>query len=1619
MNKRPLASNVLLLPLNQKIDGRFPATKAEIVKIFAQRYFASSANSELARSTDDELLELIATAWDFIHVRRSGLPKIAFKHGHSKVEKGRRRPLTRLYVLLNDMPFVVDSMRQCLLRMGADIQHFNNTVIHVKRAKRTRGRGGDLRDLSAQAQEDFKSEALSCIECRHLSKEQCERIEKELKATLRLVSTAVKDFKPMLEQARAVRQRLLRDADSLPVTKEELGESTEFISWLIENHFTFLGYERYEIKRSGQHHLMTLQEDSVLGVSRHKTEIKPVTRFDELAEGTAELILRQQLCSFAKSSIRSKIHRPAYYDYVLIKEFDEQGEVETEHRFTGLYTSSVYFRPALDIPLVREKVRAVLERSGFSPNGHSMKDLLQVINVFPRDELFQMSAEQLYATALEITQIRDTRTCKLFVRKDSYGKFFSCLIFVPRDIYTTRVRLQIQDFLQQRLQASEMDYNIYLSESILARVHLVLRVPKIRNVKYDLVELEQALTDLVRPWDDYFLEALQDGYSDLEAESLFSQYSACFPAAYKDNYKPGEAIKDIGRLQQVIDGAELALDLAPCRSRGSAELRFKIFSLSKQLYLSDVDPILENLGLNIISEKTFRLSPNPESVVWLHDFSLFRKDRSRAYSAEIEEKFEDAFNAIWQSRADDDGFNALVVNGAISWKDVALLRAYAAYLKQVQFGYGMAFIAETLSQHVQITRELLRYFYELFEPNTNKSRPSRQRKLRRQILSAIDEVVNLSEDSVLRVYLDLLESTLRSNFFQPEKDGKPKDYFSFKLNPRGLEFVPRPRPQFEIFVYSRKVEGVHLRGGKVARGGLRWSDRSEDFRTEVLGLVKAQQVKNAVIVPVGAKGGFVVKEKLPEDREEAQKLGIACYKTFIRGLLDLTDNLGSGGISHPPAVVRRDEDDPYLVVAADKGTATFSDIANAIADDYDFWLGDGFASGGSYGYDHKAMGITARGAWVSVQRHFRELGINVQKDEITVLGIGDMSGDVFGNGMLLSRTIRLVAAFNHRYIFIDPDPDAKSSFRERQRLFRKPRSSWSDYDQKLISKGGGIFDRGAKSIELSAQIKERFGIEKDKLTPSQLISHLLKSAVDLIWNGGIGTYVKSSGESHNDVGDKSNDALRVDADELQCRVIGEGGNLGLTQKARIEFGLNGGISVTDFVDNSGGVDCSDHEVNIKILLNPLYRDGTLAFKQRNDLLESMEAEVGTLVLDNNYSQVQAIGISRGEARDRHKEFSDLVVFLERHAGLDRELEHLPDEETLEERAGRNQYLTRPELAILTSYMKMFLKSSLVAVDFIDHHYLEPFLFSAFPETLQKNYEQEILTHSLRREIVATQLANRLVNQLGPGFFHRLLDSTSSSISEVVKATLIMLEVFDIDRHWSEIETLDYKIDSAVQIEMMSRLIRLMRRVTRWMLRYRKPCGDFFDEIEFFQDAVQQFENMLPDKLPPDYCSMFEDRLAYLREHSVPDKLAVAIVRSDFLFTATSFAEIAASTGENLGRIVDTYYAVGEQLKLNWLGKIINQLPVTNYWQTLAKESFLDDLAWQQRALTSHIVTNAELTGAASNQVQQWAETRADSLARIEKLLVQLQAESQPEYAMFSVTLRELLNLTTTPSVTAQ
>lgn len=1594
---------------------------------FAARYLINSDAQELAQLDFEELSADVGRAWEFVQERKTSRPLVNLEHSE-RCEQGRITPITTLRVLLDDKPFLVDSLRQALIRHGAVIKEVRNTVLFCGRVKEGTksdgyGRFGRLAALSDSVDDDFSAEAFCSISCARIPNDELKAVEDDVRETLQHVSSAVSDYREMTAAASNLRRDLLTHSEFLPVSEENVAESIEFIGWLVDNHFTFLGYEKYRIATRKGESVLQLDSDSLLGVSKFKSRLKSQTKVASLPGAAADFIDKPKLLSFAKSSMRSKVHRPAYYDYVLVKEFDRSGRVTHMHRFLGLYTSSVYFREALAIPLLRKKVSRALERSGFIPNGHNMKDLLQVINTFPRDELFQISSSQLLETAVAITRIRDTGSSRIFIRKDFYGRFVSCLVYIPRELFNTNSRLAIQALLEEKLQAQDVDFNTYLSESSQARIHLVFRVPKIRGLRIDSVKIEAEIEALIRPWEDDLLNCLRQIGSEEEAQAQYRRYAQCFSAAYKETYSAQEAVCDLTFIDRVTQTRNLAVCLTDSTAE-KAEFSFKLFSYDSQLMLSDVDPILENLGLRIVSERTFALTSDCSDTssgarrIWLHDFLVYRAVADGKLGDEGKRRFEDAFYAIWDGRADDDAYNALLLRASLTWRQAGLLRALGAYLKQIRYGYSQLFLAETLSKHAAVTARLVSFFEEQFSPNNALSESSRKKRLA-AIESLIDEISNLSEDSVLRGFLELVLAMTRTNYFQRTQEGLAKDYFAFKFEPQRLSKIPRPVPKFEIFVHARSVEGVHLRGGKVARGGLRWSDRREDYRTEVLGLVKAQQVKNSVIVPVGAKGGFVLKglrESL--SKAELHEAGVAAYKVFIAGLLDLTDNLLETCVMPPADVRRLDEDDPYLVVAADKGTATFSDIANGIAAERGFWLGDAFASGGSNGYDHKAMGITAKGAWVSVQRHFRELGINVQKDDFSVVGIGDMSGDVFGNGMLLSDKIKLVGAFNHLHIFIDPEPSVKDSFKERRRLFKKAGSNWADYDSRLISKGGGVFARSAKSIDLSPQMKTLLAVSADSMTPDELISALLCAPVDLLWNGGIGTYVKAADESHESVGDKANDGLRVDAQDLRCVAVGEGGNLGLTQKARIAFGEQGGRVFTDFVDNSAGVDCSDHEVNIKILLNELDSkikgSGAGASesdtKARNDLLSSMTREVADLVLDNNYKQVQTLALSFADDGLGCEEFDDLIIYLEEAADLDRKLEFLPDSETLKSRAAEGGRPTRAELAIATSVMKMHLKEKLVNADYLDDPHFEVLLQRAFPQSLVDRFQKQIGSHPLRNELMATQLANTLVNRVGAYSLSSLIELSGKSIVKVVRALYLAIEIVDAEVFWKACEGLDYKVASTCQDAMMLRLVRLVRDCARWLLRNRPVGEGIIADADYFKSSLVSVRELLPTVLTDHSREDYDKECVNAKDQGVPAALAKAHAEHRFLQPALGLIETAGEIGESLETMASAYYIMGEELKLDRLADLVSSIVPASSWEVKVRASALDDLLWRQKRLTRRLLCESDGKQASQARVAAWFEANARKLGRTQRVLSELQAEQKVDLAMITVVMRELKRL---------
>ena len=1601
--------------LSSCIDDKLSNSQAEHVKTFAELFYHNPALDELEGKTLNDVYGSAFAWWNFIQQRSTSEPKVRV-FNPSLEEDGWLCGHTVIAVLQRDMPFLVDSIRIEVNRRNIDIHAIKSSLLTV-----ARDASGQLLELVPKGtkcrnskNKTFEAEALVYLEINlHTDEAAMADLASSLNSLLEDVTLSVADYRPLLKQVDEARENIKLAKGEL--VGDAIKETQAFLSWLVEGHFTFLGYTEYELYEQEGERCLREVPGKCLGLFKKHPRDDSNVRVKDFNPGMARFHLAPQLLSFTKSSVRSRVHRRAYSDYVVVKRFDKKGKVCGESRFLGLYTSPVYTLSPTKIPMIRQKVEHVLERSCMDPMSHDGKSLRQILETFPRDELFQSSESELFETSMGVARIKERHMVRLFMRRDPYGKFVNAIIYVPRDAFSTQIRQQIQGLIGRAVNAREDEFTTYFSESLLARAHIVFRIDPQETLDIDVKRLETQIVDITRSWEDRLRECLRDSHGEEQGQRLFSEFSSAFSSGYRESYEARSAVQDIDTIGSLHDDNRLAMSFYRPMGADKKTMRFKVFHLHEALELSDIIPLLENLGLRVMGEHPYRFVTSDSRRIWMHDFEL-RFDLPTLVDVHaVRNNFQDAFAAIWRQQSDSDAYNRLVLGARLSWREVVVLRAYGRYMKQTAFTFSQTYIAQTLANHLDITRNLIALFKATFDPRVNQGSHKdleRIERLGNKIIESLDQVDNLNEDRIIRRYLDFIKGTLRTNFFQTDANGDVKSYVSFKFAPQTIADIPEPRPMFEIFVYSPRMEGVHLRGGKVARGGLRWSDRLQDYRTEVLGLVKAQQVKNAVIVPSGAKGGFVAK-KLPSDggREAFMKEGIACYQMFIRGLLDITDNIVEGDIVPPLSVVRRDEDDPYMVVAADKGTATFSDIANEISADYQHWLGDAFASGGSIGYDHKGMGITARGAWVSVQRHFKEQGVDVQKQDFTVIAVGDMAGDVFGNGMLMSEHICLTAAFNHLHIFIDPNPHAGKSFVERQRLFANPGAAgWNEYDKSLISKGGAVFSRGAKSIPISTEMKKRFTIKADKLTPAELLNALLKAPVDLIWNGGIGTYVKSKDESHNDVGDKANDVLRVDGGELRCKVFGEGGNLGMTQLGRIEFCLNGGGCNTDFIDNAAGVDCSDHEVNIKILLDGIVSNGDMTQKQRSKLLGDMTETVSSLVLANNYKQTQAISLAEHQVSTRVGEYRRFMNSMVESGRLDRGLEFLPDDDDIVDRQQQGKSLTRPELSVLISYAKVMLKEALVDDSLTDDPYMSRSVESAFPGELRSKYKTEIYNHRLRKQIVATQIANDMVNHMGITFCHRLTESTGSSEVDVAKAYVSARDVYNLPAFFKAVEALDYKVDAVLQHRLQLKIMRRMRRATRWFLRNRRGHLSPQVEVDTLAPQVQALMSKLPKEMcggPKDDWQAEFDELVGL---GIPKALAAEAALPATLYSPLSIVEAARTTGAKPELVAQVYFALGDLLGLHWFAKQVAEVKVENFWQAMAREAFMDDVESQIRTLAIAIIRLQAEGQTVAETIERWISQHDLLVGRWHTMINELQGAAGTDFAMFSVALRELLDL---------
>jgi len=1589
------------------IQKRVSQTEKTAFKLFIERYFSSCAMEDLKQRSIDNLTGAVFSNWQLASVRHPGDTKIRI-FNPDQDEDGWESSHTIVEIAHDDMPFLIDSIRMEINRHGYQIHfdiHFGG--LKIKRDKQDR----IVEILPAGTHEkNIPSEATIYIEIDRLTGQPAmDALQEDIDRVLDDVRLTVLDWHKMVARVEECLRELDRELPTLDPA--DMAETRDFLRWLISNNFTFLGARDYKLIGDGTNRALQVLPGSGLGVLREEHSHPSSKSYAELPPQARKMALSKSILIIAKTNTTSSVHRAAYTDYIGVKRFNEKGELIGERRFVGLYTSTAYHSSPRQIPFLRHKVAEIIHKLGFPPDSHDGKEVVHILETLPRDDLFQAAHEELLELTVGILQLQERKNIRLFVRRDAYQRYFSCLVYMPREIFNTNLAIAMQIIMMEAFNGVESSYTIYFSDSALGRLHYLIRVNPKESIEYNLAKIEKNLALAARSWSDDLKEKLIALYQEAQGLQYYAKYHDAFPASYTEDYSTEEAICDINKIETLSYDNPLALLFT--RSNDQMTLRLKVFHREKIIVLSEVLPILEHMGLRILSEKPHEIKLKDESV-WLNDFEMAYATEKTIDVTQIKNIFKEAFAKAWWGLVENDKFNHLVLEANLTWQETAMLRAYAKYLRQIGFALSQPYIEQALVNNADISRDIVELFKLRFDPTLTEEQRLASVELTQKIKLALDGVKSLDEDRILRRFLEVIQATLRTNYFQRSAQGEVKIYLSLKIDPQAISDLPLPRPKYEIFVYSPFIEGVHLRAGTVARGGIRWSDRREDFRTETLGLMKAQQVKNTLIVPVGAKGGFVVKQisSAEVSRDEYQKEGIRCYSTFIRGMLDITDNIQDGDTIVPKNVVRYDGDDPYLVVAADKGTATFSDIANSISQEYGFWLDDAFASGGSTGYDHKKMGITSRGVWVSVKRHFREFGINPEKDDFTVVGIGDMSGDVFGNGMLLSKHIKLLAAFNHMHIFLDPNPHPEKSYQERKRLFDLPRSLWTDYNPEMISTGGGVYNRSAKTIKISPEVKQALGIEADQLIPNELIQAILKAPVDLIWNGGIGVFVKATAETHLDAGDRTSDAIRINASELRARAIAEGGNLGMTQLARIEYSLNGGIVNTDFIDNSAGVNCSDHEVNIKILFSKLIASGEMTREQRNTLLENMTDEVAHLVLHDNYQQTQMLSLEAFVANQTIDLLRRYMNDLEKSNRLDRKLEFLPDDKYLLERKSSNRPLTRPELAMLMAYCKMYLKQDILVTDIPENPYFIKYLVTAFPKVLQDNYFVQMQEHSLRREIIATQLTKTMNDRMGINFVERLRRETGAAISTIIYAYTVAENIFQMEDLWQQIEAQDYKVPSEIQYKMMLQVYYLIRRATRWFVRNLKPDAIISSLIEDYAAPIAELTTHFPILLEGEEKETYLTDTQFFITNGVPEKLAARIAGCRMLFTSLDIVEAAKKHQHNLLDVARAYYLLGNRLELNWLRESMNNYQVDNPWDELARSSFRDDLDRVQRKLSVRVLNlknKATKDKSIEERIEAWIKRYAFLIERWTNLLAEIRSSDNPSFVTYSVVLRELFD----------
>ncbi len=1535
--------------------GKTPRAFAEL--LFSQTNFEDLANYDAA-----SLSFLAGQAWEHVQRRTAGGADVRVVN--PMMPDGRE--ISVLQVLNDNMPFLFDSTMTELAEQGIEVTLVAHPIIAVERDEQ-----GKLVRLHGEVlPERARGERESLIHL-HITRLDADadrqRLIDGLTKTLNDVRASVTDWRAMRARVEEAIRALSSTPPPLPI--DEVAEANQFLQWLCADNFTFLGLREYRFSLDSD------ASDDVstgegLGILRDP-EVKVLRRGTEMVVMTSEIreFMREPTVLIVfKANVSSRVHRRVRMDYVGIKLYTPDGRLEGELRLVGLFTSGAYTRSARQIPYVRHKVARVLQRAGFDPDSHSGKAVLHILEDYPRDELFQVDAETLYNFVMEILMLYERPRVRVLARADKFDRFVSILVHVPREKYDTEVATRVGAFLAQIYKGTLSASYASFTEGSLARVHYIIGRYEGETPVIDRATLEAEISAIVATWADKLKAALATTIDGMRARMLANRYARAFTGGYTEAFGTAQAVADITTIEKLTAARPVALSVYRIEGEDDPmRFGFKVFSRGAPLSLSYRVPVIEHHGLRVVNERTYQIVPSATPApapVWLHDMTIETNDgKPIVIGAEFNHRLEASIMAVVGDRAESDGYNALILRTNLGWREISTIRALSRYLHQIRAPFSQDYMWETLRKNAAITTSIVALFQARFDPRlvaTDAERAARETSILADIEEQLKSVASLDEDRILRRFTNLVLATIRTNLWQIGQDGHPRPVISFKFDARRIDDLPAPRPLYEIFVNSPRVEGIHLRFGKVARGGLRWSDRPQDFRTEILGLVKAQQVKNAVIVPVGAKGGYVPK-RLPtlSNREAWMAEGTEAYRIFVRSLLELTDNLDGDAIVPPDDTVRHDGDDPYLVVAADKGTATFSDTANAISIEKGHWLGDAFASGGSQGYDHKKMGITARGAWEAVKRHFRELGTDIQNVPFTVAGVGDMSGDVFGNGILLSPAIRLVAAFDHRDIFIDPSPDPAISHAERQRIFNRPRSSWQDYNKSLISHGGGVFSRSLKAIPLAPEVRALLDLDKPQATPFEVMTAILKARVDLLWFGGIGTYIRASAESDDQVGDRANDPIRVAGADVRARVIGEGANLGATQRGRIEAAQKGIKLNTDAIDNSAGVNTSDVEVNLKIALARPERDGRLSRSDRNNLLVAMTNEVGALVLRNNYLQTLALSLAERRGVADNGFLARLMQSLERRGLLDRGVEFLPDDAMIAERSLRGQPFTRPELAVLFAYVKLTLYDDLLVTGVPDDPYLARELSQYFPHEVRDKFPDSVEHHRLRREIISTNLANAMINRGGSTCVARLIDETDADLSTIAMAFVAVDESYGFERLNNAIDALDNKIDGQLQLGLYAAVQDLLLSRMAWYARNVDFSAGLDAVISRFGPSIREIAAGLDNALPQDLQAGRSKRRQDLIEGGVPAELASELADLDALVSAPDIVTVARRSDRAFADTATTFFAAKANFRLDRIIAAARGVPANDFFERLAVDRAMDQIAAAERRLVADMLATGQ------------------------------------------------------------